>query len=121
MDTNAIAGIVGSPPLARELLSVHPAGAFPAGITPARAGITETQPVASDTVRDHPRSCGNYDDYKIYLVQLLGSPPLARELLFPLHVRLCHSGITPARAGITESLVLCQDLAQVKMRNLSLS
>ncbi len=51
--------------------------------------------------RDHPRSRGNYEVVWQGRRAPLGSPPLARELLFLhfLEIDLC--GITPARTGTT--------------------
>ena len=78
------------------------------GITPARAGKTESESGPLPFRWDHPRSCGKDPNSSIMDSCRSGSPPLVRErpLAAANDDSLC--GITPARAGKT-TLFLIQD------------
>ena len=91
----------GSPPLARELRFAGLIILVILRITPARAGTTRGSNTTRKHWRDHPRSRGNYVDYKPGGAVLAGSPPLARELLNEENILAFVLGITPARAGTT--------------------
>ena len=70
---------LGSPPLVRERHRLWKAVCNDNGITPARAGKTESFSVMLSSTRDHPRSCGKGYSCTIATINLLGSPPLVRE------------------------------------------
>ena len=91
----------GSPPLARGIHKKWHCNYLLNGITPARAGNTQSQEPFFSFYRDHPRSRGEYGFVCGFSFLWMGSPPLARGipdfLLFLQNLR----GITPARAGNT--------------------
>ena len=74
------------------------------GITPACAGITQKTGSLCHKSRDHPRVCGNYVRCQHMKNELQGSPPRVRELLFRAVWQDLNPRITPACAGITETL-----------------
>ena len=76
------------------------------GITPAGAGTTRIVTEQMDTIRDHPRWCGDYDKIKYLRKRNEGSPPLVRGLLTALLEDTGWQGITPAGAGTTATLIL---------------
>ena len=94
-------GHVGSSPLARGLPLGGRLRTHHIGIIPARAGFTQPHPNSVPNERDHPRSRGVYALWKILLILLSGSSPLARGLLVIRRTMTCTSGIIPARAGFT--------------------
>ena len=49
-------------------------------ITPACAGTTVVEYGVNDTVKDHPRVCGDYSLPPHFLHLTLGSPPRVRGL-----------------------------------------
>ena len=91
----------GSPPRMRGKRRVCRAGCHKHGITPADAGKTQVLADGGNTDEDHPRGCGENDDFLRCFGGLNGSPPRMRGKLF------CHSlissayRITPADAGKT--------------------
>ena len=91
----------GSPPRVREL----PVLAYPdmpeIGITPACAGITESEGCKRLLKQDHPRVCGNYRNNLPGRSTRAGSPPRVRELLLQKRGEVALPRITPACAGIT--------------------
>ena len=76
------------------------------GITPARAGKTDSVRLAEDRLWDHPRACGENSFVKFPIKMSLGSPPRVRGKLYLLRDSLDRIGITPARAGKTRSSIL---------------
>ena len=71
------------------------------GIIPARAGSTEGICIDHPRLRDHPRSCGEHEDFTLEPHSVRGSSPLVRGAP-DRHVGIIASrGIIPARAGST--------------------
>ena len=68
-------------------------------ITPACAGSIRTIPCLVDTLRDHPRVCGEHRERSHFLIRLQGSPPRVRGAFVFVPSRNCCPGITPACAG----------------------
>ena len=91
----------GSPPLARERLAIVGQIGLAIGITPARAGKTNSTALKQLGMEDHPRSRGKDAVLPSTDVLSWGSPPLARERrdIRTRPVRITR--ITPARAGKT--------------------
>ena len=75
-----IASISGSPPLTRELLNQVCSNFRRYGITPAYAGTTPSCRSVEIPSRDHPRLRGNYIHITDNGYEIIGSPPLTREL-----------------------------------------
>ena len=73
---------MGSPPLARGILGFWINTRHHIRITPARAGNTEKIYGGKVMGRDHPRSRGEYANHQVSGIKRLGSPPLARGILF---------------------------------------
>ena len=92
---------LGSPPLARGILTVHAEATDEDRITPACAGNTFFLCVVGCTKRDHPRLRGEYMKKRFYRINGVGSPPLARGILSPFSSLFRLIGITPACAGNT--------------------
>ena len=69
------------------------------GITPAYAGKRKTRSFLSDTVRDHPRLCGEKSVLIICTLPYQGSPPPMRGKAKLNLFHPCYCGITPAYAG----------------------
>ena len=93
--------ILGSPPLARGILSSINSIVSGYGITPACAGNTKFVPVTQIVLRDHPRLRGEYNDWNTDKATEQGSPPLARGIPLYLSDEDKEMGITPACAGNT--------------------
>ena len=93
--------VLGSSPLARGLLRLHPDGTLLARIIPARAGFTADYDPDHTEDRDHPRSRGVYSSQAVSAATTWGSSPLARGLPPGLAVGVERVGIIPARAGFT--------------------
>ena len=72
-------------------------------ITPARAGKTVHHPADLPPGRDHPRACGENQPRGNLLDNGSGSPPRVRGKLYPGQTGHLGQGITPARAGKTDS------------------
>ena len=69
------------------------------GIPPAYAGKRKTRSFLSDTVRDHPRLCGEKSVLIICTLPYQGSPPPMRGKAKLNLFHPCYCGITPAYAG----------------------
>ena len=91
----------GSSPLARGLLFHTPNYPSRGRIIPARAGFTSEDFVLALFLPDHPRSRGVYDTNHAAALDICGSSPLARGLLYTIHYILYYIRIIPARAGFT--------------------
>ena len=93
--------ILGSPPLARGILSSINSIVSGYGITPACAGNTKIADGNVAATEDHPRLRGGYclSNHPVRTIQ--GSPPLARGIRIILNARHNRLGITPACAGNT--------------------
>ena len=96
----------GSPPLARGIRYLHQRARQEPGITPACAGNTYLSDLPVLASGDHPRLRGEYLKKQIRRHTAMGSPPLARGIRSKQRLRLPTSGITPACAGNTDTLVL---------------
>ena len=95
----------GSSPLARGLPINENGGIVDGGIIPARAGFTSARFTAVLGLWDHPRSRGVYLLFERKCDGGFGSSPLARGLpILTLTVLFC-SGIIPARAGFTATVM----------------
>ena len=73
----------GSPPLARGILLGGMERTLLLRITPACAGNTALMPARLRNLQDHPRLRGEYEVTAKYPVTDVGSPPLARGILWP--------------------------------------
>ena len=93
----------GSSPRVRGLPATGTVPAPEAGIIPARAGFTVTNPVRGSIPQDHPRACGVYDTTALWCGETGGSSPRVRGLRPPSARRRPGNGIIPARAGFTTS------------------
>ena len=92
---------LGSPPRVREKLENVYGKTAQSRITPACAGKTSPETMASVIVRDHPRVCGKNYLMILLMLQHLGSPPRVREKLEVTAEGDKLIGITPACAGKT--------------------
>ena len=92
---------MGSPPLARGIPLKISAMTRASGITPACAGNTNAVELHRIYLWDHPRLRGEYTGVPVALCIALGSPPLARGILFPIKKTSSYTRITPACAGNT--------------------
>ncbi len=92
---------LGSPPLARGVLSADRRTYGLPRITPAYAGSTFDSPFDDSGKQDHPRLRGEYSHSRKWRMIISGSPPLTRGV--PRHVQNVANlqGITPAYAGST--------------------
>ena len=89
----------GSPPRMRGK-AVFPARQHrTAGITPACAGKSRSQPRLPCTGRDHPRACGEKSSLFRTACSPMGSPPRMRGKALELFGGAVVDGITPAYAG----------------------
>ena len=70
--------VLGSPPLARGVLSECENTLMRARITPACAGSTAFKDFVYIVAEDHPRLRGEYTSVRTEGVSFQGSPPLAR-------------------------------------------
>src|SRR5690554_3417822 len=93
--------MVGSPPHVRGPQMVIPEKASGNGITPACAGTTTQETIEDLVLGDHPRMCGDHQEYKYFSLPNLGSPPHVRGPLILWHNGGHKAGITPACAGTT--------------------
>ena len=91
----------GSPPLARGIPIDDIVCRLGGRITPACAGNTYPPRLYMQIVRDHPRLRGEYCSLVQLVPYFVGSPPLARGILFTRAVGTVFCGITPACAGNT--------------------
>jgi len=92
---------LGSPPSARGI-PTHPGGSEGRrGITPERAGNTDSQLHAHAAPPDHPRARGEYAIGRRVEATIDGSPPSARGILTDRHELQIVGRITPERAGNT--------------------
>ena len=97
----------GSPPQVRGkqlLLLLH---CVRARITPAGAGKTNRSIKQAESVRDHPRRCGENVSGVPSLFMPLGSPPQVRGKLSCCSATRNGLGITPAGAGKTCLACVC--------------
>ncbi len=92
-----------SPPLARGARRPQPQAQLLVGLTPARAGSTCSATIPTVIAWTHPRSRGEHCRVRIRTIKPEDSPPLARGA--HTHARRAHEGLglTPARAGSTDS------------------
>ena len=89
----------GSPPPMRGKGTAGSGGLKNERITPAYAGKRKTRSFLSDTVRDHPRLCGEKSVLIICTLPYQGSPPPMRGKAKLNLFHPCYCGITPAYAG----------------------
>ena len=98
----------GSPPRMRGKLSSCGFRVPKLGITPADAGKTRPPTVARDSLRDHPRGCG---ENRVPLAEIDiqgGSPPRMRGKHYSIYCCIRQARITPADAGKTiEAMSKC--------------
>ena len=93
--------ILGSPPLARGILSSINSIVSGYGITPACAGNTKIADGNVAATEDHPRLRGEYQQRVWNSMTRSGSPPLARGILYNIIAASYRHRITPACAGNT--------------------
>ena len=94
-------GKAGSSPLSRGILVLDPVGVHQLGIIPALAGNTSFWLIGAFSLRDHPRSRGEYAETAKHPGRHWGSSPLSRGILH-LSVGYAYSTrIIPALAGNT--------------------
>ena len=91
----------GSPPQVRGKLRAGRLVDYPAGITPAGAGKTQSRKSVTASLWDHPRRCGENCITSLHAPYSLGSPPQVRGKLMRLWRPRSFIGITPAGAGKT--------------------
>ena len=96
-------GETGSPPLARGIPKTGDAVDLKQGITPACAGNTFIPLKLCGRTEDHPRLRGEYRVELSIRLELTGSPPLARGILWLILLSCQQSRITPACAGNTST------------------
>ena len=89
----------GSPPLARGTERAARSARHKKGITPACAGNSRALCADPVLVGDHPRLRGEQVPTSVYIVIIMGSPPLARGTAACHAAHACGAGITPACAG----------------------
>ena len=93
----------GSPPRMRGKQDPQLPLRLISGITPAHAGKTLLCSSRADTLRDHPRACGENASRPLPERTVSGSPPRMRGKRVCAGIRCRASGITPAHAGKTPS------------------
>ena len=92
----------GSPPRMRGKRSLSADSTFSTRITPADAGKTYPAQQKHQSIRDHPRGCGENDDIQPEFPNVTGSPPRMRGKLKDVIIEPVEIGITPADAGKTK-------------------
>ena len=103
---------VGSPPRVRGKLILAFIITPLLGITPARAGKTHCAGQTAVFDEDHPRACGENQDYSYPSGREAGSPPRVRGKRLSAGRALRALRITPARAGKTPQLPALKRLAE---------
>ena len=91
----------GSPPRVRGKLSILFYSIFPVGITPACAGKTNSDGHGITWNKDHPRVCGENENYRQTETVARGSPPRVRGKQYCAVGLIEPLRITPACAGKT--------------------
>ena len=91
--------VKGSPPRVRGKVRRVVERQRPPGITPACAGKSAHRVRKSNSMRDHPRVCGEKSGRRGLRVRQWGSPPRVRGKGPDLRPRDSQRGITPACAG----------------------
>ena len=94
-----IAGVGGSPPLARGTAFAFFCFSSLSGITPACAGNSDFGIIIYPLHGDHPRLRGEQTTNTVYEQHIQGSPPLARGTGSVMDGEVRYKGITPACAG----------------------
>ena len=96
----------GSSPRMRGSRRGSRAGGRCPGIIPAHAGLTIQESLWHDPVRDHPRACGAHPSVPEGSTSSKGSSPRMRGSHQSAYSCLLSSGIIPAHAGLTFSLMV---------------
>ena len=96
---------MGSSPHVRGALVTMPGMRSGRGIIPACAGSTQVRLRRRPWTEDHPRMCGEHRSGFNALFFLTGSSPHVRGARKDSPLRRCHSGIIPACAGSTLTLL----------------
>ena len=91
----------GSPPHTRGIHNHCEVFLLLVGITPAHAGNTRPCPLCLCSVRDHPRTRGEYPSLVSRTSGRPGSPPHTRGIPAVIATHNRNEGITPAHAGNT--------------------
>ena len=91
----------GSSPRVRGTLEIHCVGKRLRGIIPACAGNTLRPKLSGDTIRDHPRVCGEHQFTYKSMVVIPGSSPRVRGTQAFAGQSPLQGGIIPACAGNT--------------------
>ena len=89
----------GSPPRVRGKAVRPDRKGHGQGITPAYAGKRCVYSAQNQSLRDHPRVCGEKGKEPGLIQKTEGSPPRVRGKAVQMGVRLVQPGITPAYAG----------------------
>ena len=89
----------GSPPRMRGKVLCRRGAAGRHGITPAYAGKRQCAKTRYQTIRDHPRVCGEKTLPELLTLKALGSPPRMRGKVLAALGAAHLGGITPAYAG----------------------
>ena len=89
----------GSPPRMRGKVVGQVRNLSDRRITPAYAGKRMRCLLLEQTIRDHPRVCGEKKTYRARLAANPGSPPRMRGKVAEWCYAYCACGITPAYAG----------------------
>ena len=98
----------GSPPHTRGIHNHCEVFLLLVGITPAHAGNTRPCPLCLCSVRDHPRTRGEYPPLLPLTIAMKGSPPHTRGILETAYQCFAVHGITPAHAGNTSYRLICK-------------
>ena len=93
--------LTGSSPRMRGTPVVPPRRASPNGIIPAYAGNTSTASTCCESMRDHPRVCGEHCFHDCLEVCMTGSSPRMRGTPACADNEIPWRGIIPAYAGNT--------------------
>ena len=98
----------GSPPQVRGKPVLYPPSINSFRITPAGAGKTSKKCECIHLPWDHPRRCGENFSLVNAADKSSGSPPQVRGKLFSETLCYTHTRITPAGAGKTLQIRICQ-------------
>ena len=93
----------GSSPRVRGKQAPCGSGEHPPRIIPARAGKTSSMRKWRTSSSDHPRACGENQDFSILQIARLGSSPRVRGKHLPHIAHVRARRIIPARAGKTSA------------------
>ena len=115
-DRQDFAGLGGSSPRGRGKLQDFAARIQATGLIPARAGKTQLRDIVPLPRKAHPRAGGENWPVTVPLMTVTGSSPRGRGKLRPGRASCTQRGLIPARAGKTDSFLLCAARARAHPR-----